>query len=128
MPADHLKSENKSMFGLSVSEKHDGYIGWRAIYQGRYIDILPDRGSEHGSCASQERLLEWVNKPVKVVPPGKKRALKVTPWKRMNTEVPGKLSGSKAERWEYREGNFVLRCDTNASYGYLYIALFEESL
>lgn len=114
------------MFGLPILEKHDGYIGWRAIFKGKYIDIVPDRNSSHGHDASQNRLLAWVNKPVKVVPPGKKRALKVTPWKRMQEAAEANLSPSKAERWEYREGNFVLRCNTNASYGYLYIALFEE--
>jgi len=112
------------MFGLSVKEKHDGYIGWRAILKGGYIDIVHNRCYAKGRTESQDRLMAWVNKPMLVVPPGKKRAIKVTPWKRMQNAAH-LHSPSRYNDWEYREGNFVLRCNTCASHGYLYIALFE---
>lgn len=114
------------MFGLRVTETHDGYIGHRAIYNGRFIDILPDRGSSHGTDESIARIVAWANKERKLQPPpGKKRLIKITPWKQMMREVPNDLSTSENRAWELREGNFVLRCNPQASYGYLYIALFE---
>ena len=115
------------MFGLSVSEKHDGYIGHRAIFTRGFIDVLPNRGSMHGSEDSVNRVIAWANKERKLPPhPGKKRPRKITPWKQMLEEAPKKLSTSSHDNWEIREENFVLRCNPNASYGYLYIALFEE--
>jgi hypothetical protein len=115
------------MFGLHVTESHDGYIGWRAIHQRGYVDIVPNRGSHHGSEESQDRLLKWVNKPMILPPlPKRKRPRKVTPWKQM-TDAAKDMSGSDREPWEVRDGNFVLRCNPQASYGYLYIALYETT-
>lgn len=105
-------------FGLRIDEPHNGYIGWRAIYTHRCIDIVPDRVSRHGEEASIDRLIAWSNKK----PKGRKQ---LTPWQKMHDEVPKRLSGSSHECWEHREGNFVLRACPCASYGYLYIALFE---
>ena len=114
------------MFGLTVKEPYLGYIGWRAILSRGYVDIVPNRGSSLGSSESQERLLTWVNKPMILPPlPKRKRPRKVTPWKQM-TEAAKNMSGSDRENWEVCEGPFVLRCNPCASYGYLYIALFER--
>jgi hypothetical protein len=112
-------------FGLRVEEKHVGYIGWRAILSRGYVDIVPNRGSVVGCEESQKRLLKWVNAPQLLPPlPKRKRPRKVTPWKQMQ-EAAKSMCGSDREGWEIREGNFVLRANPCASYGYLYIALFE---
>jgi hypothetical protein len=108
-------------YGLRVEELHNTYIGWRAIYQNDYVDIVPNRRSEIGEEADLKLLLDWVNKPVNTEP----RKRKISPWKRMLKEVPQKLYRSERGRYEIREGDFVLRADTLASYGYLYIALFK---
>lgn len=116
------------MFGLSITEKHDGYIGHRAIFTRGYIDVLPNRGSMHGSKESVDRVIAWASKERKLPPhPGKKRLRKITPWSQMLEEAPKKLSSSSRDNWEICEGDFVLRCKPNAYYGYLYIALFEKS-
>lgn len=116
------------MFGLPVEEPHLGYIGWRAILHRGYLDIVPDRSTSIGDKESQDRLLVWVNKPMIFPPPPKrKRPKKVTPWKQMQ-EAAKYISGSSRENWEVSEGRFVLRANPCASYGYLYIALFERKL
>jgi hypothetical protein len=109
-------------FGLVVREPHSCYVGWRAIYKTGFIDTLPDRTSRRGDDKDVERLFDWVDKPARLE--GEKRGK--SPWKRMQEQVPRKLSGSDRENWEFREGNFVLRANPQASHGYLYIALFEE--
>jgi len=108
------------MFGLRITEPHVGYVGWRAIYNNRYIDILPDRASQSGDEEEINRLFVWVNKPCKV---GEEKRGK-SPWKRMLKEVPEQLSTTDRGTWEFRIGDNYLRASPNASYGYLYIALF----
>jgi hypothetical protein len=66
------------------------------------------------------RLFVWVNKPCKV---GEEKRGK-SPWKRMLKEVPEQLSTTDRGTWEFRIGDNYLRASPNASYGYLYIALF----
>ncbi len=116
------------MFGLRVTESHDGYIGWRAIFTRGYVDIVPNRGSSHGNEESIQRLLKWANTPRKLPPPPKKkRPRKVTPWKQLLEDTPNELSTSETKTWEVSEGNFVLRANPCSSYGYLYVALFERT-
>jgi hypothetical protein len=114
------------MFGLNVKEPHIGYIGWRAILHRGFVDIVPDRTTSIGNKESQDRLITWVNKPMIFPPPPKrKRPKKITPWKQMH-EAAKYMSGASDVNWEVNEGSFVLRANPCASYGYLYIALFER--
>jgi hypothetical protein len=109
------------MFGLRVKEPYSGYVGWRAIYNNRYIDILPDRGSRYGSEDVIANLTDWVDTLCRV---GEEKRGK-SPWNRMLKEVPEKLSTTDRDTWEFRSGDNCLRASPNASYGYLYIALFK---
>jgi hypothetical protein len=109
------------MFGLRVSEPFTAYVGWRAIYTNRYIDLLPNRGSRSGDEDEIARLIKWVDKPLKV---GDEKRGK-SPWTRMKKEVPDQLSTTSHDTWEFRDGTRCLRASPNASYGYLYIALFN---
>ena len=113
------------MFGLRVTAPHDGYVGHRAIFNGRHIDILPNRASAHGSSDSIGNVVSWANKKRAIPVPGKKRPRKISPWEQMMLDAPKVLSTRDDTDWEIKEGNFVLRCNPQASYGYLYIALFE---
>lgn len=116
------------MFGLPVEESYIGYVGWRAILQRGRVIIVPNRTSSIGDKKSQYRLFAWVNKPM-VLPPlaKRKRPRKVTPWKQLH-EAANTMTSSSRESWEISEGPFVLRANPRASYGYLYIALFERNL
>lgn len=116
------------MFGLTIKEPYVGYIGWRAIFHRGHVDVVPNRASLIGDNQSHERLLEWVNlKMVLPPPPKRKRPVKVTPWAQMQAAASN-MSASSDENWELSEGPFVLRANPCASYGYLYIALFERDL
>lgn len=118
------------MFGLPVEENHSARLGWRAIFTGGYVDIVPGRGSEFGDEKEIEALLDWVNSKITLPPPrGKKRPVKTTPWGRMCKEAPLELSQSdeKNLEWVSDDGTMVLRCNPRASYGYLYISLFKKA-
>lgn len=114
-------------YGLSISDRHYGYVGYRAIFNGLHVDVVHDRGTTYGDHDSINRLLKWAN-TVRVLPPlpGKKSARKMSPWAQMLKEVPRELGPRDSADWEISEGNYVLRCNPQASCGYLYIALFDR--
>ena len=116
-------------FGLPAGEPTTAYIGWRAIFNRGYVDILPDRGSENGDKEGVRDLLAWVNAEIKLPPPkGKKRPIKSSIWKQMCERAPRELSQSdeKNLEWVSDDGQMVLRCNPRGSYGYLHICLYKR--
>jgi len=117
------------MFGLRVTEPHDAWLGWRAIFIGGHVDIIPGRGGSRGSEEDKKLLLAWVNKEILLDPPkGRKRKIKTSRFKQMCEQAPLELrqADDKVIEWVGAGGNYVLRCNPQASHGYLYIALFKR--
>ena len=129
---ENLKRK-KTMFGLKFEEKTDGWIGYRAILSGGYVDTLPDRGSYEGEEDAIMRIRDWANDgaigsiTVKGAPcRGLGSLFKLSPWKAM-LKWAESVSGSSGEILEIKspEGYSVLRATPRASYGYFYIGIGE---
>lgn len=99
------------MYGIEIKEPVIAWIGWRAIHHpgSNWIETLHDRLDSEGIKENKEALIAWANEGA---------------WKAM-TDWADTVSGSSSEVFSSMEGNYELRASPKASYGHLYISLFE---